>query len=223
VRVVGTAVLPAIGQFLSDRTGLGVGAYVLVPPRELHRDTSFTGLHLADGVNPARFLASIRGRVARWDASGSPPYTFATPVRPPEIVNADAMRTAPALLAGVLALALLAALALSIGSTVNARRRDYAIYRAIGFRRAQVARSVRWQALTTMGVGIVIGLPVGIVGGRILWTRFAKQLGIAPTADLPVTVITLVVIGALVAALGAAVGPSRRAARRRPMVTLTTQ
>jgi hypothetical protein len=219
-RVVGTAVLPAIGQFLSDRTGLGVGAFLLVPPRVLRQDTSFTGIHLAPGADPARFVASIHRRIQSWDGSGSPPYTFVAPVRPSEIVNADAMRTAPALLAGVLALALLVALAPSIGATVNARHRAYAIYRAIGFRRAQVGRSVRWQALTTMVAGIAIGVPVGIVGGRVLWSRFAEQLGIASTVDLPVAALLLVVVGALVAALLAAVGPARRAGRRSPADTL---
>ena len=141
----------------------------------MRKDTSFTGVHLADGVEPATFLASIRSRVNGWDASGAPPFTYVAPVRPPEIVNADAMRTAPAMLAGVLASALLVALGLSIGSTVNAAACDYAIYRTIGFRRAQVGRSVRWQSLTTMAIGVVIGIPLGIVGGRFLWSRFAER------------------------------------------------
>jgi putative ABC transport system permease protein len=138
-------------------------------------------------------------------------------------VNADAMRTAPVLLAGMLALALLVALGLSIGATVNARRRDYAIYRAIGFRSAQVGRSVRWQAVTTMVVGIGIGIPAGIVGGRFLWNRFAEELGIAPTVELPVAVLAVIAVGALLGAIAAAWLPARRAARRQSVVALTTQ
>jgi putative ABC transport system permease protein len=222
-QVVGTTVLPAIGSFLSDRTGLGVGAYLIVPSSVLRRDTSFTGVRLDEGVRPARFLASIRGQVAGWDASGSPPYTFSTPVRPPEIVNADAMRTAPLLLAGVLAFALLVALGLSIGATVNARRKDYAIYRAMGFRSAQVGRSVRWQALTTMTVGVLAGIPIGIVGGRFLWARFAEELGIASTVELPGIVLVVIVAGALVGGVAVAWLPARRASRRPPVVALTTQ
>jgi ABC-type antimicrobial peptide transport system permease subunit len=138
-------------------------------------------------------------------------------------VNADAMRTAPVLLAGVLALALLVALGLSIGATVNARRRDYAIYRAIGFRSVQIGRSVRWQALTTMTVGIVIGVPVGILGGRFLWARFADELGIAPSIDVPVALLAVIAVGALAGALVAVVVPARRAERRSPVAALTTQ
>ena len=222
-RVVGTAVLPAIGQFGSDRTGLGVGAFLVVPSRTLHRDTSFTGVHLDEGVRPTQFLASIRTGVQRWDAAGAPPLTYVEPVRPPEIVNADSMRTAPALLAGVLALALLLALTLSIGASVNARRIDYAVFRALGFRSTQVGRSVRWQALTTMVVGVLGGIPVGIAVGRILWGRFADELGIAPTVDLPIAVLGIVAGGALFGALLAAWLPARRAARRSPAAVLATQ
>jgi putative ABC transport system permease protein len=174
-------------------------------------------------VQPARFLDAIHSRLRGWDASGSPPLTYVAPVRPPEIVNADAMRTAPALLAGVLALALLVALGLSIGATVNARQRDYAVFRAVGFRGAQVGRSVRWQALTTMAIGIVIGVPLGIVGGRFLWGRFADELGVAPTIDVPVGVLAIVVGGALLGAFVAAWLPARRASRLPPVVALTTQ
>jgi putative ABC transport system permease protein len=222
-RIVGTVVMPAIGQFLSDRTGLGVGAFVLVPTRTLHKDTSFTGVRLDPEVRPTQLLAAIRGRVGAWDLSGSPPLLFTDPVRPPEIVNAGAMRTAPVLLAGVLALALLVALGLSIASTVNARRGDYAIYRAIGFRSAQVGRSVQVQAITTMLVGVVIGIPVGIAGGRFLWSRFAEELGIAPDAQLPVAVLASVAAGALLGAVVAAWLPARSAARRPPAEALTTQ
>ena len=174
-------------------------------------------------MDPARFLASIRRQVPGWDASGSPPYTFAAPVRPPEIVNAEAMRAAPTLLAGVLAIALLVALGLSLGATVNARRKDYAIYRAIGFRRAQVARSVRWQAFTTMAVGIVIGTFFGIVGGRLLWNRFADELGIARSVELPGVLLVLIAVGALLGAVASTVIPAKRAASRSPVAALTTQ
>ena len=223
VRVVGTMVLPSIGQFLSDRTGLGVGAFVLAPERQVRENVTFTGVHLADDIDPARFLRDIRGQLASWDGSGSPPFTYAAPVRPAEIVNAGAMRAAPAILAGVLALALLTALMLSIGSTVNGRRRDYAVYRAIGFRRGQVGRSVRWQALATMAAGLVVGIPIGIVVGRYLWERFAEQLGIASTVDVSAWLLVVIAFGALDGGVAAATIPARRVSRRSPVEALSGQ
>jgi putative ABC transport system permease protein len=153
----------------------------------------------------------------------SVPNSYATPVRPPEIVNAEAMRRGPLILAGMLAVASLAALALAIGATVNARRRDFAIYRAMGFTRRQVASSVRWQALTTVVVGVAIGIPAGVLIGRWTWRRYAGALGIALDVTTPLLLLGAVVVVATIAALIAAARPARIASRLRPAEILHTQ
>jgi putative ABC transport system permease protein len=127
------------------------------------------------------------------------------------------------LLAALLGLALLVALGLAIAVSVNERRRDFAVLRAMGFTRRQIRRSVLTQALTTVAIGIVIGLPVGIVAGRWAWRVFADQLGIAPDATVPILALAamtgIVVLGALVAAIR----PAYIAAHRRPAETLRAQ
>lgn len=221
-RVVGIVVLPAIGQFLSDRTGLGRGAIAVVTPVEQRANTTFTGIRLRRGVATADELAAIRTQIPGWTV-GEPPRVFTDAVRPPEIVNADAMRAAPAVLAALLALAMLAALGLALASSVNGRRHHYAVLRVLGFRRGQVARSVRWQALATMAAGVVAGIPAGIVTGRALWRAFARELGLGSGSSVPVGLLTVVTLVALLGALLAAVVPARRAARRAPARALTTQ
>ncbi len=223
VRVVGIVALPTVGQYSSDRTGLGVGGFTVVSKAAQRRNTTFTGVRLREPSDRDAVLASIRRRIPSWDAVGEPPTVFRRAVEPPEILNVDAMRAAPAILAGLLALAMLGALGLALTASVKARRRDYAVLRAIGFRRDQVGRSVRWQGLATMVVGVLVGVPAGVVVGRLLWTRFADELGIAPDAALPVALLALVAVAAVVAALLATWLPARRAGRRSPAEDLATQ
>lgn len=222
-RIVGLVVLPSIGQFLSDRAGLGAGAFAIVTPAELRQNTTFTGVRLREGASTAQALASIRPQIGSWDSLGEPPVVLADAARPPEIINADAMRAAPALLAALLVITLLAAHVLALIASVKARARDYAVLRALGFRRAQVKRSVRWQAVATMAAGVVIGVPVGLVGGRQLWSTFAEQLGLAPDVSVPAVLVGLVALGALIGAVVVAVIPAHRAIRRSPVESLTKQ
>ncbi len=217
VRVVGITVMPALGQYESDRAGLGVGVFTILPQRQMDdHAVTFVGIHLRAGADPTRTLSSMQSQVVQWDQTGSAPYTYVTPVRPAEIVNADAARGTPMLLAGVLAIALLAALALSLGASVNARRRDYAVLRAIGFTSKQVARAVRWHGLAALGAGIVFGIPLGIVVGRWLWGQFAEVLGVSPDPTVPAAALLVLAVLAPLGALVAAIGPARRAMRAHP-------
>jgi len=214
MRFVGEVALPALGPLLSDRTGLGLGAFAIVRA-PLRSDTAtFAGLHLRAGAHPTDVLADLRPALARWDSEGDLPLTYTAPIRPPEIVNVDAMRGGPLVLAGALGVALFAALALSIGASVAARRRDHAIQRALGYTAGQVGQSVRWQAVTTVTVGLVLGVPAGIVAGRWGWTRFADELGVAQPAIVPTLAILVIVAVALVGALLVSLVPARRAGRR---------
>ncbi len=138
---------------------------------------------------------------------------YADPVRPPEIVNAEGMRTGPIAFAGLLSLALVIALALSITLSVNARRRELAIMRAIGFTTAQLRATIRWQAVMVVGAGLVVGIPAGIILGRQSWRVFADELGVRRVAEIPVLVLTVITVAVLVAALLAAARPARMAAR----------
>jgi putative ABC transport system permease protein len=159
-------------------------------------------------------------RFIAWDATATVPNEYAGPIRPSEIVDASEMQRGPMILAALLAVALLGALVLSMTATVNARRRDFAIYRAIGFTRAQVASSVCWLALTSVVVGLVIGIPSGLLVGRFTWRRFASDLGVGPDLTTPRLFVAAVAFVALVVALLAAAGPARRASRTPPAEAL---
>ena len=93
-RLVGIVVLPSIGQYLSDRAGLGRGAYLVVVQTLAKGLATFVGVRVAQGADARRTIADVRPDVLAW-AGFSPPFVYTEPVRPPEIVNAESMRTGP--------------------------------------------------------------------------------------------------------------------------------
>ena len=137
-------------------------------------------------------------------------------MRSPEIVNVSELRVAPLVLGGVLLASLALGLWLAVTLSVRDRRRELAVLRALGFAGRDVRRSVRWQGLTLVAVGLVVGIPLGIIGGRAAWRFFADQLGVIPRTSVPLSWLALEVL--LTAVLGwfAVALPARAAARVSP-------
>ena len=88
--------------------------------------------------------------------------------------------------------------------SVRDRWHELAILRALGFGDRELRASVRWQACAMMVAGLVVGVPVGIVVGRLAWSAFAEQLGVALRAGASVAIVAVTVAGAMVLALVAA-------------------
>jgi ABC-type antimicrobial peptide transport system permease subunit len=62
-------------------------------------------------------------------------------------------------------------------------------------------------------VALVIGLPLGVLLGRVVWERFADWQGIPSVPTVSVIVLALVGVAVLVVAALIAVVPARVAAR----------
>jgi putative ABC transport system permease protein len=184
---------------------------------------SFVGVDLVDDSDPQSLLPRSDPRLKRWDETGSPPFVFTHAVQPPSIHNLASTRTSPVLLTLLLAVALFLGLGLSIGLSVSDRRRDFAVFRALGLTRRQVRTSVRVQAATMILIGLIVGIPLGIAFGRQSWKAFANQLGVANDATIPTLALVVIALIALIAAMIAAAIPAARAARIRPAVELHAQ
>ena len=79
--------------------------------------------------------------------------------------------------------------------------------------RRQLGSVVTWQAMTILAIAIVVGVPVGLAVGRLLWSSFAASLGVVPVVVAPVLVL---VVGAFVLLLAGALlaaAPALLAAR----------
>jgi hypothetical protein len=231
-RIVGVATLPAIGGTLSLHSEMGVGAFIpllieppafrkyLHAPYEALNGYSDLFVRLKKGAPRAAALASLQ-RIARvgTKALGATPGGGGEEVSvlgvqyPAEIENYRAIGVTPDVLALALALGAVVALALTLIASVNRRRRDLALLRTLGFTSRQLVATVASQASVAAVVGVVLGVPIGIVAGRWLWTLFANSVYVVPEPTIPVLSVVIVSLGAIVLANIVAALPGRSAAK----------
>ena len=166
---------------------------------------------------PSRHLRSLLAVESSINATkgdeGSRWAAIVRVLRPAEIVNYRSMGTTPALLGFALALGAVAALGLTLLASVRRRRRDLAMLKTLGFTQRQLAAAVAWQSSIAVLVGVLLGVPVGIVLGRFAWDLFAHELNAVPVPSVPTTSILVIAVGALVLANLVAAIPGRMAAR----------
>ena len=110
-------------------------------------------------------------------------------LRPAVLAEVESAKATAFGLAGLLAVAAVLALAFTLGSSVAQRRSQLAVLAALGFDHRDLRRSIRWQAWCLVGVALLLGLPLGVVVGRLAWTAFAAQIGVTPAPEVPGTVL----------------------------------
>jgi len=227
-RIVGTTTLPAVGISQGLHTSMGTGAYAANGPLSNNTPAACNGptaifVRLRPGVSTAAGRASLQRIAARsnrifdaFDPTSACAGEFVSVVgaqRPAEIVNYQSMGDTPAFLAIGLAVGAVAALGLTLTASVRRRRRDLALFKTLGFVRRQLVAAVAWQSTVAVGIGTVIGVPLGIVIGRLLWNLFAQAIYVVPDPSVPAPDIGLIVVGSLVLANVVAAVPGLLAAR----------
>ena len=220
--VVGIAVFPP----LDDTLGLGKGAALtvaglnrLIPPGLAvpPMDTLFVRFRPSAATGRAQ-LDSFAAREARLG-----PFVAVGPATPADVVNFGRAQNLPLLLGGVLSLLALLTIAHLLLTSVRRRRRDFAVLRTLGFTRRQVRGAVSWQAGALTGAALGIGIPAGILCGRLAWRVFADQLGIVPVTVVPLVTLGVLVPAALALAVAIAAVPGESAARARPADILRSE
>ena len=85
-----------------------------------------------------------------------------------------------------------------------------------------MAATIAWQALTLAGLALVIGVPIGVLVGRLGWAAFAYRLGVV--SEPVISPLSIMVVPAtLAAALLVSLGPSLVARRVRPAAVLKAE
>ncbi len=233
VRIVGTATMPTIGiQIGAQHPSMGTGALVsstLIPASvSNHNDVAPPGpdavlVRLRRGADTSASQRSLQ-RIAQ---ELTLPMNYGVNVlavqRPAEIINYRSMGTIPAFLGAGLGLGAVVALGLTLVASVRRRRHELALLKTFGFTRRQLASTVAWQASVAVGLGAVVGVPLGIVLGRFLWDLFAHEIDAVPLPTVPGVTITLIAVGALVLANVVAAIPGRMAARTATAQLLRTE
>jgi predicted lysophospholipase L1 biosynthesis ABC-type transport system permease subunit len=168
-------------------------------------------VRFAPGVSRDAGLAAVAQ-----DITGLPNPFVTAAERPANVVSLASIAGLPVALAGLLALMAAGTLAHTLASAARRRRRDLAILKTLGFVRRQVRHAIAWQATTITAIALLVGLPIGVAGGRWAWRVLAAQLGVLPEPAVPLTAIVSAVPGALVVANLIAAVPGRAAARTQP-------
>ena len=235
LRIVGTAAMPVLGSdeggiHLEMATGAVLASQLLPAIDRNPFDDPVPGpngvlIRLKDDGNQPAGLRSLQkiaqdtSNTANFGVTAQGVQSF----RPAEIVNYRSMGDTPVFLGAGLAAGAVTALALTLAASIRRRRRDFALLKTLGFTRGQLAATVSWQSTTTVVIGAIVGVPVGIALGRWLWDLFARNIHAVPDPSVPVILIAAVAAGALLLANVVAAGPGRNAARTPTALLLRTE
>jgi FtsX-like permease family len=195
--VVGTTLAPTIGD-----ADLGEVSVV-----------TFDAIKRAGGdPKPQLALAEYRSQnTARTTEALDRDYTeeMITDVVPPRAVSLHRLRVLPIaglLLAGLLGTVLLVYV---LAIAVRARTKEFGIVRALGMSARRLRRVLGWEAIVISTAMALIGIPVGLFLGALLWRVVASGLGIseAPTIS-PWTLASIPAV--ILVGLAATLVPGRR-------------
>jgi hypothetical protein len=107
--------------------------------------------------------------------------------------------------------------------SVARRRTETGLLKVLGFVRHQIAAVICWQATTVALIGIVVGVPLGIAAGRVVWQVFATNFGVVPVSVAQPLVLAALAAGVLAAANVLAAIPALLAARSHPSKLLRAE
>src|SRR5262249_17491333 len=102
-------------------------------------------------------------------------------------------------------------------------RRDVASLQTMGFTRRQVVAMIAVQAVGVGLAALVIGVPLGLLAGRIGWNRFADHIRVVAVPSTTPAVLATVALAVLAIALLAGITSGLKAAFVRPARVLRTE
>ena len=233
LRIVGTATMPAVGVGgVTGHASMGTGAvvpYQLLPASVRNQfNVSPAGpnvefVRLKPGENAKTALRSLNRIAAEVTPPGNNGSYVLGVERPAEIVNYHSMGATPLILGLGLTVGAVTALGLTLVASVRRRRRSMAVLRTLGFTGRQLRASVAWQSSVAVVIGLVIGVPLGIVVGRFLWDLFAANIYVVPRPTVPALAMVAIALGALGLGNLVAAIPGRIAARTPAALLLRTE
>jgi hypothetical protein len=149
---------------------------------------STVAIDLAPGVRPG----SVVRPLVKADLGAPPGGVYQVPrVLGASIVDANQMSGQPLALALALGVAALVSLAAAVAASARRRRRELAVLQALGLTRGQLRGIIVWQTLTSLVIAVLVGLPLGVVVGRLTWAGFATALGVVPVTVVPLGFLTV--------------------------------
>lgn len=233
--IVGTVTLPSMGTVLTDHVSMGRGALI--------EESALLGIQGLPAYTQANFLAAINGgsggvsspsypsavaieatssaaaarvtsSILRAEPDQTPGGMYGlTPQQGAQILDLRQTGELPLSIALGVAIAAVLALALTIAASVRQRRRELALLKSLGMRRGQLRAVVASQTSTILIGAILVGIPLGIAGGKWAWTAFAAEIGVVPAPVVPAVTLFLGGMALLAAGNVLASWPAAVAAR----------
>jgi hypothetical protein len=218
----GPVVLHVVGQVIlspeitNEQAQLGTGAVMTLAGAD-----ALSGTRLPRNLFPVQ-LRNPADHAAITHLKQQFPGAVLPAIPPPEVRNLQGVSDLPLILALLLTLLAIGTVAHTLVTSVRRRRRELAILKTVGFVARQVRATVAWQATAIAGVSLIIGLPLGILAGRLAWILFATQVAIEPVPVISPLVL-LAVPAVIVLANAVAAFPARAAAHTQPARVLRTE
>jgi ABC-type lipoprotein release transport system permease subunit len=206
LRVVGTALLwEDNGQSAYDE-----GAWVTdVGYRSLRPAEPYWSYYFVD-VSDDLDVRVARHRIEAAGGVYAPKWP-----RPAGLTNLRTVRAVP-LIVGIVISALGAAgLGYALAKT-RRRQHDVALLRALGMPVRRVRAVLLWQAANVVAIGLVIGIPAGLLAGRLLWRLIAGRTPVEYVAPFAGGAVLAVIPAALLVGLATAWWPTRTHLRTSP-------
>lgn len=219
LRIVSQGVFPSIG----DRVPLADGAALTLEGIErLDNPDDVDGVRRivvrwADGVD----VDAANEALAEAAAGGDEPASL--PRLPTEVERLTQVDCLPNLLAAFMVLLAVLAVGHATLTSTSRRRAELGVLAVIGFVRRQIRSTLGWQSTTLALIGLALGVPAGIIVGRLAWSATAAGLGVAEENVVPwrEMLTAAAVILVLLTALGLLAGA--RAGRRHPAQALRAE
>ena len=133
------------------------------------------------------------------------------------------VRTYPLWLVAFVVLLGLVAVSNALIMTPLRRRTEIGELRALGMTARQIRRASAVQGATIAIVGITVGIPLGVLAGRVVWAVHARSLGVVGVQIVPAVAAVAIAAGTLGVLTALAVVAGRTSRRLQPAVALRAQ
>jgi hypothetical protein len=220
------------GGALRDITIVGRGVFPeFVHPAVPDSDTaSYNDFALTDAAGVDTFAAEAGGEyfgtvLVDWAPSadaGRAASVFTeqgleveTASRPTNLDNLARVRVFPVLLAALLAILVGATVAHALVTSTQRQKGDLTLLRALGFVTRQIRVTFAAHAGSLAVTGLLIGVPAGLVAGRLVWATVADRIGVDNELPLPLLAVLITIVGSLALANLLAIIPAHTATNSR--------
>jgi putative ABC transport system permease protein len=214
MRITGTVLAPT-----SESNAFNGEA--LLTPRAIDAETDFPTVGALVKARPGADVGRV---LARLDSRY--PYGISDESRahaPGPVRNLEQITRLPLALALFFALLGAAVFAQLLFMLARERRKDLAVLRVLGYTGAQTRGVLRSAAGSIAIVGLVIGIPLGLLAGRSGWRLVADGLTVSRSVAVPAGAIIGAALALVAFALAIAMAPAHLVLRRTPGAALRAE